>query len=142
MATHIPTTSRRWLLAAATPAVLMLSGVTVAAPATINPDAALIGLCAEFEALERKIEATFGGIAAIADDDSADAATEALRVEQDPIIDAITACRPTTLAGFTALAGIAMLWRPELIEASPAQGDTGERLIAALVRGLTGGAAA
>lgn len=132
--------NRRDLLAAAPPAALALSGVAVAAPATVNPDAALISLCAKFEALERKAEAALA--TNDEEQDRADAIAETIHQEQAPIVAAITACRPTTLAGFTALAGIAMLWRPELIEASPAQGDTGERLIAALVRGLTGGAAA
>ncbi len=140
MAEHIPTTSRRWLLAAATPAVLVLSGVAVAAPATINPDAELIALCAEFEVLERK------AVVALAtnneDQDRADAAAEAIDREQAPIVAAITACRPTTLAGFTALANIVVLLNLELIKISPTQGCTDERLLQVMLRGMTGRAAA
>ena len=140
MTEHISITSRRWLLAAATPAVLVLSGVAVAAPATINRDAELIDLCAEFEVLERK------AVAALAtnneDQDRADAAAEAIDREQAPIVDAITACRPTTLAGFTALANIVVLLNLELIKISPTQGCTDERLLQVMLRGMTGRAAA
>lgn len=140
MTEHAHTTSRRNLLATATPAVLVLSGVAVAAPATINPDAKLVALCSEFEALERK------AVVALStndeDQDRADAVAEAIYREQAPIVAAITACPPTTLAGFTALASTAVLWRPELIEASSTQGDTGERLIWALLCGMTGRATA
>ena len=47
MAEHIPTTSRRRLLAAA-PAALALSGAAAAAPTVPNPDADLIRVCQQF----------------------------------------------------------------------------------------------
>ncbi len=132
--------NRRDLLAAAPPAALALSGVAVAAPATVNPDAALISLCAKFEALERKAEAALA--TNDEEQDRADAIAETIHQEQAPIVAAITACRPTTLAGFTALANIAVLWSPELIRVSPIQGDTGERLLQVMLRGMTGRVAA
>jgi len=67
------TTSRRRLLAAAPPAVLALSGAAVAAPAAHNPDVELIGLCADFDALERRIDALFEGVSAL-EFEAADAA--------------------------------------------------------------------
>jgi len=48
--THTP--SRRWLLAAATPAVLALSGAAVAASAAHAPDAELIRVCHRFAEAE------------------------------------------------------------------------------------------
>ncbi len=130
--------NRRKLLSTA-PAAMVLAGTDAAAAHTAQPDAELIALCAEFEVLERK------AVAALAtndeDQDRADAVAEAIDREQAPIVAAITACRPTTLAGFTALATIAVLWSPELIRVSPIQGDTGERLLQVMLRGMAGRAA-
>ncbi len=130
--------NRRKLLSTA-PAAMVLAGTDAAAAYTAQPDAELIALCAEFEVLERK------AVAALAmndeDQDRADAVAEAIDREQAPIIAAITAICPTTLAGFTALATIAVLWSPELIRISPIQGDTGERLLQVMLRGMTGRAA-
>ncbi len=139
MVTHKHITSRRQLLASA-PTALALSGAAVAAPSTINSDAALIALCAEFEALEHKAIAAFA--TTDEEQDHADAVADTIDHEQAPIVTAITACRPTTLAGFTALANIAVLWNPELIKVSATQGCTGERLIQVVLRGLTGRATA
>ncbi len=73
------TTSRRRLLAAAPPAVLALYSTAFAAPTTSNPDAELIGLCAAFDALERKIDALFEGVSAL-EFDAADAAACVIEV--------------------------------------------------------------
>ncbi len=140
MATHTHTTSRRSLLSAVSPTALLLSGVAVAAPAAVNPDAELIGLCAEFEALHRKADA------ALAKDDAeqerADVITDAIYHEQAPIVAAITACRPTTPAGFTALANVAALANPMLIDGPPTWGDYSERALRVLLRGILGRVAA
>ena len=137
-AVSFPTTSRRRLLAAAP--FLALPGAALAASAGSDPDAVLLGLCAEFEALEHKF------IASLAknnkEQDRADAICDAIYHEQAPIVTAITACCPTTLAGFTALANIVVLLNPELIKISPTQGCTDERLLQVMLRGMMGRAAA
>jgi len=116
--------NRRKLLSTA-PAAVVLAGTDAAAAHAAQPDAKLIALCAEYEVLERK------AVAALAtndeDQDRADAVAEAIDREQAPIVAAITACCPTTLAGFTALANIVVLLNLELIKISPTQGCTDER---------------
>lgn len=129
---------RRNLLSAVPPAALALSGAAAAAPAPINPDAKLLGLCAEFAALERKMDATFVGDTTFADEDRAEEIRGVIRAEEVPIVAAIVACRPTTFAGFTALASSAALRNPELIYGSSTQGDTSERLIRVLLRAMLG----
>lgn len=131
--------SRRWLLAAATTAVALTGSAPPAAP---NPDAGLIALCAAFNALERKLQAAFEGLTTDAGWDLADEVADAIRAEQAPILDAITACRPSTSAGFAALAGSLALWDAELLEGDPRQGNTNERLSLVLFRGITGRAGA
>ena len=123
----------------------MLSGVVVAAPATVNPDTALIGLCAKFEALEGKVEAAFASLtieSTDAEEADANAVNDAIYHEQAPIVAAITACRPATLAGFTALTNIAVMINPMLVDGAPTDGDYSNRLIRVLLRGMTGRAAA
>ena len=140
MTEHIHTTSRRKLLNAA-PAALVLAGAgigtTVAAHAA-QPDAELIGLCASFDALERKLQAAYVGVTTAADSARADAVAEKVADEQAPILDAITALRPSTLAGFQALAVSLALWDTELLKGDAMQGCTDERLMLALIRGMVG----
>ncbi len=132
------TTSRRRLLAAAP--VLALPGAALAASAGSDPDAVLLGLCAEFGALEHKY------IASLAkndeEQDRANAICDAIYREQAPIVAAITACHPTTLAGFTALANIVVVVDPMLVDFVPTDGCYGDRLLRVMLRGMVGRAAA
>ena len=137
---HSTTTSRRKLLAAA-PAALALSGAA-AAPAAPNPDADLIAYCAAFDALEHKLSDAFADITTDAEQDAADAITVAVGEEQAPILDAICARPPSTPAGAAAVAHSLALWDTELFRAGEAFRVPGERLVAVLVRGLMGSAAA
>lgn len=127
--------NRRKLLSTVAPAALALSGVAAAA-ATVSPDAKLLALCAEYEALDRK------SIAALAKDDSeqerADAITNAIYDEQSVIVAAITACRPTTPAAFAALAKVAAMANPILIDDPLAHGDDGEKVLRVLLCGILG----
>ncbi len=133
-----PTTSRRRLLATAP--VLALPGAALAASAGSDPDAVLLGLCAEFEALEHKY------IASLAkndeEQDRANVICNAIYHEQAPIVAAIIACRPTTLAGFTALANIVVVVDPMLVDFVPTDGCYGDRLLQVMLRGMVGRAAA
>ncbi len=118
----------------------MASVVGATGAPSISSDAKLIDLCADFDALERKMLAAFDGVTT--DVERADAVQEAVADEQAPILDAICACRPSTLAGFQALAGSLALWDAELLKKGGEGHCTDDRLLAALVRGLTGSAAA
>ena len=100
----------------------------------------LLGLCAEFEALEHKY------IASLAKDDEeqdrADVICNAIYREQAPIVAAITACRPTTLAGVIALANVAVMANPMLVDVASTDGCYGDRLLQVMLRGMVGRAAA
>lgn len=135
------TTSRRLLLATA-PTALTLSGAAIAAPTTLSPDATLIALCAKFDAVEHKFAAALLNLGRDAEEECLDAARDAAKDEQVPILDAITACHPTTLAGFAALVNTLALLDGELVKGDPTRGYTNERLMQVLFRGLMEGVAA
>jgi len=110
MAEHAHTTSRRRLLAAA-PAALALSGAA-AAPAAHNPDAELVALCADFDALERRIDALFEGVSAL-EFEAADAAACVIEVDQRQVLDRICALTPVTYEGCKAVARSLALLSPD-----------------------------
>jgi hypothetical protein len=145
MAEHVPTTStpahgRRHLLSAA-PAVMVLHGTVQAAVS--SPDAELIALCAQLDDLEREFLATdFGAIPNTPEGDHAEAEQDRIADAQAPIVDAICARPPQTPAGAVAVAHSLALCDAELFRIGGPDGCTNKRLIAALVRGLIGRAAA
>ena len=128
--------NRRKLLSTVAPAALALSGVAVATPATVNPDATLIGLCARFEALYHEIDAANVG-ATLATEDRIYEAMSGRRDEQDAIVAAIVAAPPITPAGFAAVVNLLVLREPWIIEKSRVE-VTNEWLILALFRGILG----
>jgi len=147
MAEHAHTipTSRRSLLAAA-PAVMVLAGggiggaVQAAAP---GPDADLIAHCAQLDALEHEFLATdFGAIPNTPEGDHAEAEQERIAGAQAPIVDAICARPPQTPSGAVVVAHSLALADADLFRRGGPDGYPNDRLIAALVRGLTGRAAA
>ena len=91
--------NRRQLLATVAPAALAVSGVAVAAPAAINPDAGLLALCAEYEALERRIVAANKG-ATLDTEDSIYEAMTGPRERQDAIVDATEPVNDFDTSGF------------------------------------------
>ena len=101
-----------------------------------SPDADLIALCAAFDALERKMQAAFNAAVTTDEWGAADLVADAVREEQAPILDAITSCRPSTLAGFRAIAASLALWDEEMV--SGGHGNTNDRLATLLVCGLMG----
>lgn len=121
-------------LAASGPGVAAGAGLTTlagAAPAP-HPDAELIRLCTEFDAIERRHYAVF---AAMADreEDAAEAAMKAMAEEHEPVLDQITALSPTTIEGAIALAATLHNWtRGDFADDE----TTDERLARALVEGL------
>ncbi len=132
------TTSRRRLLAAATPAVLALSGAAVAAPAAHNLDAELIGLCADFDALERRIDALFEGVSALAFE-AADAAACVIEVDQRRVLDRICALTPSTDEGCRTVARSLALLAPDYgLPSVYVTATMDERLANLLARGMMG----
>ncbi len=136
-------TSRRSLLAVAGPAALVLGGAAAAAPAVSSPDAELVALCARLDALEREFLATdFAAMPNTPEGDHAEAEQDRIADAQAPIVDAICARPPRTAAGAAAVAHSLALWDAELFRDAGPGGYTNKRLVAVLVRGLTGRAAA
>lgn len=141
MAEHANTTSRRRLLAAA-PATLALSGAAFASAAP-NPDAELIGLCAQLDTLEQEFLATdFGALPNTPEGAHAEAEQDRLLAAQEPIVDAICNLPCTTHEGAIAVARSLALWDAEFFKRGGPDDYTNNRLIVALVRGLIGRAAA
>ncbi len=128
--------NRRKLLSTVAPAALALSGVAAAASVTVNPDAELLALCAEYEALECKIIAANVG-STLATEDRIFEAMSGTRDRQDAIVDVIVAAPPTTPAGFAAVVRLLVIWNPDLLKDKSTQ-DTSERLTQALCRGIAG----
>ncbi len=136
------TTSRRRLLAAAPPAVLALSSTAFAAPIASNPDAELIGLCADFDALERRIDALFEGASAL-EFDAADATACVIEVDQRQVLDRICALTPATDEGCRAVARSLALLAPDYgLPSVYVTACMDERLANLLARGMMGRAAA
>jgi hypothetical protein len=147
MAEHVPTTStpahgRRHLLSAA-PAVMVLAGIGGAVQAAApGPDAELIALCAQLDALEHEFLATdFDAMPNTPAGDHAEAEQDRIADAQAPIVDAICARPPQTPSGAVVVAHSLALADADLFRRGGPDGYPNDRLIAALVRGLTGRAA-
>ncbi len=133
------TPTRRGLLGDA--AVLAVAPVVPAMSA--HPDAELIALCAKLDVLEREYLATdFGAMPHTFADDHAEAERDRIAEAQQPLVDAICARPPQTTAGAVAVARSLALWDGDLFRQGGPDGCTNDRLVAALVGGLTGRAGA
>jgi len=138
-------TGRRSLLSAA-PAAMVLAGVGIGGAvqaAAPGPDAELIAHCARLDALEREFLATdFGAMPNTPEGDHAEAEQARIADAQAPIVDAICAWSPQSPAGAVAVAHSLALCDADLSRRGGPDGYPNDRLIAALVRGLIGRAAA
>lgn len=133
---HSTPTSRRSLIAAA-PAAVLLAGAA-AAPAAANPDAELIGLCADFDVLERRIDALFDDVSAHTFE-AADAAACVIEVDQHRLLNRICALTPSTDEGCKTVARSLALLAPDYADpAHPVMGTMDERLANTLARGMMG----
>ncbi len=133
------TPTRRGLLGGAA----VLAVAPVAPTMSAHPDAALIALCAQLDALEREYLATdFGAMPHTPADDHAEAERDRIADAQAPVVNAICAQPPQTTAGAVAVARSLALWDGDLFRQGGPDGDINQRLVAALVRGLTGRAGA
>lgn len=115
---------------AAAPAVAAVSGS--------NPDAELIRMCAEHDALEHRVRALdYTALPDSEEEAGFEAASDALSAQQGPILERICELRGTTLEGLRARARTWALWMGEQTRDVP--GDYPERrMIRALIRDLLG----
>ena len=119
-------------------ALLGTTAASAAPGAPPHPDAELIRLCAEFDALERELQDGVNGADTQSECDLAEVAAEGIRQKQVPLLNAICALPCTTGEGATALAGSFVLWDDceREVRADDPSGNMNERLHYALLRGL------
>ena len=137
--------SRRAALAGGGAAVAALS-LRAAFPPSLpptSPDAELIGLCAAFDALERRIDALFDGSLSASTFEAADAAACVIEVEQRQVLDRICALTPATDDGCKAVARSLALLAPDYgLPSVYVAATMDERLANLLARGMMGRGAA
>ena len=127
--TH-PTPSRRMALrygGLAALAGLITPAIAGAAPA--GWDAELIAACAQFDVLERRLQA-------LSDDKYADE-REAIRDEQFPLLDRICAANCTTLEGLRARVRTIALWEADAPTFAADETYWNSRMFHALLRDLS-----
>ncbi len=132
---------RRTLLTGSAAALALAAGTaeTVSGPLA-GPDAQLIGLCADLDAMERRISALFNHDPSGLTDqklEAADASAHLIDVDQRGVLDRICALTPSTLNGYMALGGLLALLHPGLVDVSP-DAAMEARLTSTLLRGLKG----
>ncbi len=150
METHVPpiasedviqsraATSRRSLFAGV-PAVLLAGAVAAPAlAAAAHPDAELIRLCAEFDALEIQHETLFEGSTRIDDDEERGVALEPIETAQKALLDRICHLPICTLDGARALASTYFLYIGKQGDQPPTP-YWDQRFERAIVHGLVGG---
>lgn len=134
---------RRALLIGSAAAGMLTARVAAAAGASLaSPDAELIGLCTDLDAMERCIGDLIDFEPSGPTDpklEAADAAAFRIELDQRRVLDRICGLVPATLAGCMALAGSLALISPHLVDA-PAEAAMEERLTSMLLRRLQGGA--
>ncbi len=104
----------------------------VAAPP--DPDAELLAVCAEFDAMEHRRNAMFD------DDTLTDEANAAIREEQAPLVDRLCEMQAITIEGMRARARSLVLYDDAVMERHSVY--TNDRIVAAVLRDLIGEAGA
>ncbi|MGI4794898.1 MAG: hypothetical protein ACRYG8_12650 [Janthinobacterium lividum] len=147
---HItPPLSRRRSLFAAASAVVLGSGITAGAAASVadlvpaEPDADLIRLCAAFDVLERRRQHAANSARTNEQEKVADRVWEEVCREQAPMLTRMCSLPCTTLAGLGALAASLVLWDSgEMnVQEDDVQGLTIDRLTTAVLRAALAGRA-
>ena len=129
-------------VAATASAAVMASVESATGAPSVSSDAELIGLCAEFDALERRIDALFEGVSAL-EFDAADAAASVIEVDQRRVLDRICALTPATDEGCRAVARSLALLAPDYgLPNVYVTATMDERLANLLARGMIGRATA
>ena len=134
-------TSRRQLFGSGAALLLM---APVASGKAAELDGELLAVCAEFDALERQLNAMHtGGANAIADHDERDAAQRPLQERQSDLLDRMCELPARTPEGVLAKARSLDLWdKGQIEENGTADGYWDERMLASLMRDLLGRAGA
>lgn len=126
---------RRWRLLSGGPVVTM--PLVSAAPA--SPDTELLENCAAYARLQRELDVfDFDHSVGIPASPAVEAARTCIIATQWGHLERICAEPPSTPAGFAAVAATLALVDPEIAVADPAGGFLTDRLMAALLCGLTG----
>ncbi len=99
-----------------------------------DPDAELLAVCAEFDAVEHRRNAMFD------DDTLTDGANAAIREEQAPLVDRLCDLQAVTIQGMRARARSLVLYDDEVLERRTVY--TNGRIVAAVLRDLIGEAGA
>ncbi len=129
-------------VAATASAAVMASIESATGAPSVSSDAELIALCADFDALERRIDALFEGVSAL-EFDAADAAACVIEVDQRQVLDRICALTPATDEGCRAVARSLALLAPDYgLPSVYVTATMDERLANLLARGMMGRAAA
>ncbi|MGI4797511.1 MAG: hypothetical protein ACRYG8_26380 [Janthinobacterium lividum] len=107
-----------------------MAGVRPLAPPPVapDPDTALLAVCAEFDAVERRRSAMFD------DDTLTDEANAAIREEQAPLVDRLCDLQAVTIEGMRARARSLVLYDDAVMERHTVY--TNDRLVAAVLRDL------
>jgi len=106
--------------------------------AAVSPDAALIQLCEEFDALQRLIyNCELRGSTEVHDEKLREKILAPVHERQKEILKALFVLRATTLAGFLARARMYRLYEREKFEEETGYHDV--QMIIALVRDMTDG---
>ena len=130
------TTPRRAMLAgiAAMPVLAMMAAP---AEACAHPDAALLEVCRQYDALTDKIRAFYEGPNRIEDDRQRMAAIDPYATRQEELLEDLTYLRATTLEGLQARARTLAKWCPDIwTEWTEGMDDM---MVLAIVRDLLGG---
>ncbi len=137
--------TRRGLLSGAVALLAPAAPASGTASLGRQPDAELIHLLAAFDAIEREIEACWarGTAGYILDEDEREAAVAVLEHRQAPLLERALCLHAQTAAGWQARARTLQAWDDKLTAATVANAGEywGNRMLAALVRDLTAGAA-
>ena len=106
-----------------------------------HPDAELLSALARFGEIEHTIWPTEGaGCRTIEEEDARARLMAPLRAEQAALVNRACALRATTLDGLRARARVLLLWDTELPTADAPESCIDDRMLAALIRDLLGGA--
>jgi len=118
---------------------LALAGLSAAPPAALaaHPDAELIATLLTFDAMERRVLATYDGPDAIEDEDERQAFVRPIVAAQKLLMDKICALRATTMEGLLTRVRTVLFEDQDIMPDSIASTYVNERLLGSLLRDLS-----
>jgi hypothetical protein len=136
------TPTRRGAMRLSTAALFAGIATTASASTKPSPDAELLEACAEFDALEHRINDLYSkGATPIEDDNERNKAIQPFTRRQSELIDRICT-RATTREGLLARARSLTIWAPDLLKNHTPHACWDNRMVATLLRDLLGSAQA